>query len=100
MVAEVPPLPLESLPAPPPPYFPPTFPTSCKLVIWDFDLTLLRIHSHEKRIRPDFVASRDMNRDFCDLPFLSALLQELRAANIAIAIASFGTYEVIQVRVC
>jgi hypothetical protein len=97
MRAEVPPLPAESQPAPPPPYFPPTFPSAFKLVIWDFDLTLLRIHSHANRIRHDLVASRDMHRDFYDLPFFTALLAELRAAGVLVAIASFGTYDVIQV---
>jgi len=39
-------------------------------VVWDFDLTILRIHSYSSRIRSrEAVASRDLGADFADLEF-------------------------------
>lgn len=72
------------------------FRARCRLVVWDFDKTVLRIHSHGKRIRAEAVADRDLNLDYADLEFFTRLVPAIVAANIKIAIASFGKYDVIQ----
>ena len=119
----------------------PKFMAKCKLVVWDFDKTVLRIHSFGERIRAgvfgcvgvcfpaivlppralplcrwvchhhcnaatvpccftpaDHVRTRDMDADFCDLQFFIMVVKQLRDAGVAVAIASFGLYNVIQVR--
>lgn len=69
---------------------------SVKCVVWDFDLTILSIHSYAERIAPAAVATRDMTSDFCDLSFFTTLVRQLAEHHIAVAVASFGKYEVIQ----
>ena len=121
----------------------PKFMAKCKLVVWDFDKTVLRIHSFGERIRAgvlgcvrvcvsppldcqplrypclcrwvchhhcnaatvpccftpaDHVRTRDMDADFCDLQFFIMVVKQLRDAGVAVAIASIGLYNVIQVR--
>ncbi|RYG49653.1 hypothetical protein EON67_06535 [archaeon] len=65
-------------------------------VVWDFDLTVLSVHSFGLRLRPQDVPMRNLFSDFRDLPFFIALVHELLHHNIGVAIASFGRYEVIQ----
>lgn len=67
-----------------------------RLVVWDFDLTILRIHSFATRLTAADVASRDLSLDFWDLPFFITLAQHLVRLGVAVAIASFGRSEVIQ----
>ena len=40
-----------------------------RLLVFDFDLTILSIHSWGERIRPEDVASRSLDRDVADLAF-------------------------------
>ena len=40
-----------------------------KLVVFDFDLTILSIHSWGERVRPEMVASRCLEDDVADLEF-------------------------------
>ena len=67
-----------------------------RLVVFDFDLTILRIHSWGERVRPEDVEHRDLDRDVADLAFFRAFVLALRDAGVQVAIASFGQYEVIQ----
>ena len=64
--------------------------------MFDFDLTILRIHSWGERVRPEDVEHRDFDRDVADLAFFRAFVLALRDAGVQVAIASFGQYEVIQ----
>jgi hypothetical protein len=66
------------------------------LVVFDFDQTILRIHSWGERIAPGDVASRDLETDVADLDFFKRFVLKLVNRNIKVAIASFGQYEVIQ----
>jgi len=66
-------------------------------VVWDFDLTILRIHSYRTGIRSrEAVASRDLGADFADLEFFTTLVHRLIEAGIDVHVASFGRNEVIQ----
>jgi hypothetical protein len=67
-----------------------------ELVVFDFDLTILRIHSWGERIRPENVAARNLEDDVADLAFFRDFVTRLTLANVKVAIASFGQYEVIQ----
>jgi len=67
-----------------------------KVVVWDFDLTILSIHSFGERIAPAAVAVRSMEADFRDLEFFRRVVSELRSRSIEVAVASFGRYDVIQ----
>lgn len=67
-----------------------------KLVVWDFDLTILAIHSFAERVSPSSIASRCLEDDFIDLEFFRELISTLLKNNVQVAIASFGRYEVIQ----
>jgi hypothetical protein len=75
---------------------PPELVRHVRLVVWDFDQTLLRIHSWALQILPAQVAARRMADDFADLPLFIALVRALVAAGVAVAVASFGRYETIQ----
>ena len=61
-----------------------------KLVVWDFDMTILRIHSFAKRISALDVPRRDYERDCADANFFRAFLREMKQKSIKVAIASFG----------
>jgi hypothetical protein len=67
-----------------------------RLVIFDFDMCILSIHSFFLRLDPRDVAGRSLQSDFVDLPFFQELVGCLVARGIKVAIASFGRYDVIQ----
>ena len=67
-----------------------------RLVAFDFDLCVLRVHAFNLNVTAADVALRYLARDFADLRFFVALSRALGAAGIAVAIASFGRYEVIK----
>jgi hypothetical protein len=67
-----------------------------RLVAFDFDLCVLRVHAFNLNVTAADVALRDLARDFADLRFFVALSRALGAAGVAVAIASFGRYEVIK----
>ena len=71
-------------------------PGNVRLVVFDFDLTVLRIHSWGERVRPEDVEHRDLDEDVADLAFFRAFVLALENAGVRVAIASFGQYEVIQ----
>jgi hypothetical protein len=64
--------------------------------VWDFDQTILAIHSFGQRIAVEAVAGRHLESDFTDLHFFTALVRRLVGAGVAVAVASFGKYAVIQ----
>ena len=67
-----------------------------KAVCWDFDKTILKIHSYSERIDAAAVPHRNVPDDFCDLPFFVMLVHKLVASKFHLAIASFGVYGTIQ----
>eukprot|EP00227_Mantoniella_beaufortii_P020266 CAMPEP_0197580076 /NCGR_PEP_ID=MMETSP1326-20131121/3951_1 /TAXON_ID=1155430 /ORGANISM="Genus nov. species nov., Strain RCC2288" /LENGTH=190 /DNA_ID=CAMNT_0043143727 /DNA_START=89 /DNA_END=661 /DNA_ORIENTATION=+ len=70
--------------------------TSINLIVFDFDLTILNIHSWSERIAPRDVPFRNLEEDVADLEFFRAFVGRALDKGIEIAIASFGMYEVIQ----
>lgn len=74
---------------------------SVEMVVWDFDLTVLSVHSFGMRIHAADVRERTRGRDtllsdFADLPLFVALTNALVKRGVKVAIASFGVYETIQ----
>jgi hypothetical protein len=67
-----------------------------KLIVFDFDFTILKIHSFAQRITAEQVATRDLESDFKDLSFFQSLVSEARTHSIEIAVASFGRFPVIK----
>lgn len=67
-----------------------------RCVVWDFDLTIMAIHSFAERILPAAVATRSLDTDFRDLSFFIRLVRELQARGIGVAVASFGRNDTIQ----
>lgn len=71
-----------------------------RLVVFDFDLCVLRIHSFGAKVDPATVASRaaggTLSDDFVDLPFFLSVCRGLAQRGVPLAVASFGRYEVIQ----
>jgi len=59
-------------------------------------LTLLSIHSWGAGIRAEDVASRTLSDDVADIDFFRHFVDRAQEQGIAVAIASFGQYEVIQ----
>lgn len=70
--------------------------TQITLVVFDFDLTILSIHSWGERIAPEAVAERDLESDVADLKFFKHFVLRCVEEDVKVAIASFGQYEVIQ----
>ena len=65
----------------------------------DFDETVLRIHAYGLRIAAEDVAARVLDGkdgDAADLPFFQATVAAVLARGDAVAVASFGCYDVIQ----
>lgn len=76
-----------------------TRPQGKALYVWDFDETILRIHAYGLRIAAEDVAARALDGadgDAADLPFFRATVAAVLARGDAVAVASFGVYEVIQ----
>lgn len=67
-----------------------------RLVVWDFDLTILSLHSWTENIKPEDVASRDIREDVADLEFFQKFVCRALERDVKVAVASFGRYEVIQ----
>jgi hypothetical protein len=67
-----------------------------KVVAFDFDNTILRIHSYGERIKPEEVEKRMWKTDFADYDFMLWLITALIKIGKKIAIVSFGCYEVIK----
>ena len=71
-------------------------PPSTQLVVFDFDLCVLRIHSFGQRLEPSDVAQREpLSADFFDLRFFAELVAGLVASGVRVAVASFGRADVI-----
>lgn len=66
------------------------------MYVFDFDQTILEIHSYGSRIRAEDVSSRSLEADVADREFFRAFIDTIRAAGVLVAVASFGEYEVIQ----
>ena len=67
-----------------------------RLVVWDFDLTILSVHSWTENIKPEDVASRDIREDVADLEFFQKFVCRALERDVKVAVASFGRYEVFQ----
>ena len=57
-----------------------SLPRAVRLVAFDFDLCVLRVHSFGLRLEAADVAARDLGRDFVDLVFFVDLVRALVAA--------------------
>jgi len=69
------------------------------LFIWDFDLTILKIHSYAMDIKASDVKSLSWNKfkcHFSDPLFFRDLINYIIGKNKEVAIISFGTYNVIK----
>jgi len=70
-----------------------------RLLSQDFDETILRIHAYGLRITAEDVAARVLegeDGDAADLPFFKAAVAAVLARGDAVAVASFGCYDVIR----
>ena len=71
-----------------------------KLVVFDFDLCVLCIHSFAAKINVSEVSRRaaegSLAADFVDLPLFQGVIRGLLRRGLPVAVASFGRYEVIQ----
>jgi hypothetical protein len=67
-----------------------------RLIVLDFDQTVLRIHSFHERIMPVDVPRRNWRKDFVDADLFVRLVNDAHAVGIAVVIASFGMYVTIQ----
>lgn len=66
------------------------------LYVFDFDQTILAIHSFGSRIREHDVATRDLDADVADAEFFKMFIDSVLKEGVPVAIASFGEYQVIQ----
>jgi hypothetical protein len=69
------------------------------LYVFDFDLTILKIHSYAQNMTPSKVESmgwRKLMDQFADPIFFRDLINYLISQNKKVAIASFGKYNVIK----
>jgi len=71
-------------------------PEAPKIYVFDFDQTILRIHSYGSRIKADDVARRNLSEDVADKEFFQQFVASARHAGSSVAVASFGEYQVIQ----
>lgn len=71
-------------------------PPGIKAVVWDWDKTVLRIHSWGQRIQAADVTAGKRDEDYADGACFQSLVKALVAAGVQVYIASFGSYEVIQ----
>ena len=67
-----------------------------KLIVFDFDLTILRIHSWAERVAAEDVPHRDLDADVADAAFFRAFVERARARDVPVAVASFGAFETIK----
>lgn len=72
--------------------------TAPLLWVWDFDQTILSIHSYGQRIKAEDVLSgrRNLTEDVADAVFFKQFISEVLKSGSSVAVASFGEYEVIQ----
>lgn len=69
------------------------------LWVWDFDLTLTKIHTYKQKLDSYLVGrkkQRDLENDFYDATFFINLVNFLILNDKKVAIVSFGTYNVIK----
>mmetsp|Transcript_19943 Transcript_19943/g.64920 ORF Transcript_19943/g.64920 Transcript_19943/m.64920 type:complete len:183 (-) Transcript_19943:1284-1832(-) len=66
------------------------------LYVWDFDKTILSIHAFALRLTPEDAQTRDLEEDCVDLAFFRAFVANVLRRGAKVAVASFGSYEVIQ----
>ena len=64
------------------------------LVVWDFDMTILKIHAFGDEIEPHEVAAR-WREDVADAKLLRAFVNQARESGVGVGIASYGRADVI-----
>lgn len=69
--------------------------TARRLITWDFDLTVLRVHSFALRLTPGDVPRR-WEADVADLACFRRCVRCALDEGYEVAIASFGLFEVIE----
>lgn len=67
-----------------------------KIIVVDFDQTVLKIHSFHERIAAKDVPRRNWRKDFVDADLFVKLVGDAKEAGIPVVVASFGVYETIQ----
>ena len=65
-----------------------------RLVVWDFDMTILKIHAFSDEIEPHEVAGR-WREDVADAKLLRAFVNRARESGVGVGIASYGRADVI-----
>ena len=65
-----------------------------KLLVWDFDLTILNTHAFSEGVEVDEVADR-WQEDIADVELFRAFVSAALAQNATVGIASYGRREVI-----
>ena len=65
-----------------------------RLVVWDFDMTILKIHAFGEEVEPHQVKAR-WSEDVADAELLRAFVNKARELGVGVGIASFGRAEVI-----
>jgi hypothetical protein len=64
-------------------------------VVWDWDKTVLKIHSWGSRVQAINVSAGHHDGDFADGECFKVLVMQLLQAGVKVYIASFGSFEVI-----
>ena len=65
-----------------------------KLVVWDFDQTVLRCHAFAQGVEPSHVSAR-WKKDVADLETFRSFVGAAQRRGIALGVASFGRSDVI-----
>ena len=64
------------------------------MVVWDFNMTILKIHAFSDEIEPHEVAGR-WREDVADAKLLRAFVNRARESGVGVGIASYGRADVI-----
>jgi hypothetical protein len=74
-----------------------------RLFVWDFDETVLKVHSFALRVTEEEAATRELSGDVADLPYFRRCVQSALEQGHVCAVATFGLYPVVQAyldRIC
>ena len=67
-----------------------------KIVAFDFDQTIVKVHTFFQGVTPNNVHNRSLHEDFADLTLFQEIVQKLQKNNVQVAVASFGYKKVIE----
>ena len=69
---------------------------SYKIVAFDFDQTIVNIHTFFAGVNPTNVHERSLKEDFADIELFQEVVRKLQQNQIKVAVASFGYKAVIE----